>query len=241
MKVEDKETAAALTDWFEGREGAAEALERLAGTTENPAVFHALRLIEQEKSGWDYAKVMGYVEKFDALVDKTGEAYADIVPLAEKYAGEGSVAAKLLLADMTQLGLGVAKDEAKAGEMFAALATGGNLYAQFVAVQLHLAGQKYAGAVSRNGGTILEGNAGELFKLGTKYEYGKGVEQNYEKAALYYYDAAVQGHARSQCNLGWFYENGFGVEKNLQTAKEWYEKAAAQGNDTAKRALKRLK
>ena len=72
------------------------------------------------------------------------------------------------------------------------------------------------------------------------YEIGRGVEQDYNKAAGWYSKAADQGNAIAQHNLGLMYEKGIGVKKDVDKAAEWYRKAAGQGNEKAKEGLKRL-
>ena len=50
-----------------------------------------------------------------------------------------------------------------------------------------------------------EGDACAQNNLGLMYQYGRGVEQSYEKAAGWYLKAAEQGYADAQCNLGYMY------------------------------------
>ena len=75
-----------------------------------------------------------------------------------------------------------------------------------------------------------EGDACAQNNLGLMYQYGRGVEQSYEKAAGWYLKAAEQGDADAQCNLGFMYELGDGVEQSYEKAAEWYRKAAEQGD-----------
>ena len=74
-----------------------------------------------------------------------------------------------------------------------------------------------------------EGDACAQNNLGFMYEYGRGVEQSYEKAAGWVLKAADQGYADAQYHLGYMYENGFGVEESDEEAAEWFLKAAEQG------------
>ena len=73
------------------------------------------------------------------------------------------------------------------------------------------------------------GNADAQDYLGIMYANGRGVPQDYAKAAEWYRKAADQGYANAQCNLGFMYDNGCGVPQNCKTAVEWYQKAADQG------------
>ncbi|MEZ8021390.1 DUF2971 domain-containing protein [Vibrio splendidus] len=64
-----------------------------------------------------------------------------------------------------------------------------------------------------------------LFNTALKYEFGKGVEQSFEKAIEYYLAAAELGHSDAMFNLAISYERGEGVEKSLEKAIEYYKKA----------------
>ena len=72
--------------------------------------------------------------------------------------------------------------------------------------------------------------ATEQNERGNRYYYGRGVAQDYSKAAECYRNAAAQGNVSAQDNLGWMYENGLGVKKNYVEALQWYSKAAERGS-----------
>ena len=65
------------------------------------------------------------------------------------------------------------------------------------------------------------------------FEEGRGVEQDFAKAAKWYTRAAQLGHELAQYQIGNMYELGLGVVQNYTTAKIWYEKAAEQGHENA--------
>jgi uncharacterized protein len=69
--------------------------------------------------------------------------------------------------------------------------------------------------------------------LGILYEAGRGVDQDYEKAAFWYRKAAEQGDAQGQNHLGLVYAAGRGVELDHEKAAGWYRKAADQGLSVA--------
>jgi len=69
--------------------------------------------------------------------------------------------------------------------------------------------------------------------LGFVYTKGRGVPQDFQKAAHWYRKSARQGFALGQVNLGWLYATGKGVEQNYTDAAKWYEKAALQGDSNA--------
>lgn len=67
------------------------------------------------------------------------------------------------------------------------------------------------------------------YRLGTMYEFGRGVERQYSEAAKYYLMAARQGHAKSHFRLGLMYFNGYHFEKDYAQAKREFEIASKLG------------
>lgn len=66
--------------------------------------------------------------------------------------------------------------------------------------------------------------------LGSMYEGGEGVAQNFEEAARWYRLAAEQGNANALMNLGRAYGTGRGLAQNDQEAARLYRLAAGQGD-----------
>lgn len=66
--------------------------------------------------------------------------------------------------------------------------------------------------------------------LGTFYELGCGVQQNYEKAIQYYELAAENGVEIAYLNIGAFYQAGIGVPRDEQKAVEYFQYGANSGN-----------
>ena len=73
------------------------------------------------------------------------------------------------------------------------------------------------------------GDAKAQFSLGHAYDFGKGIQQDYEKAAEWYARSAEQGYAKAQYNLGCMYHYGDGVKQDYEKAVEWYTKSAEPG------------
>ena len=73
------------------------------------------------------------------------------------------------------------------------------------------------------------GDANAQFNIGSMYENGLGVKQDYAEAAKWYRKAAERGEARAQYNLGIMNQNGWGVPQDPTEAVKWYRKAAMQG------------
>ncbi|MCH7501081.1 MAG: sel1 repeat family protein, partial [Nitrospinae bacterium] len=66
------------------------------------------------------------------------------------------------------------------------------------------------------------------YNVGSMYELGEGVLQNYEKAAEWYQKAADQGHGLAQNYLGALYHQGKGMPQDFVKAHMWYNLAAAK-------------
>ena len=67
------------------------------------------------------------------------------------------------------------------------------------------------------------------FVLGDLYYEGKGVKQNYQKAAQLYQKSCDGWDSEGCYNLGVLYENGYGVKKDNAIAKKYYGKACDLG------------
>lgn len=78
-----------------------------------------------------------------------------------------------------------------------------------------------------------QGLANAQSVLGSMYEKGEGVPQNYEKAFELRQKAFEQGHIYAACNLGRMYEEGYGVQQNYEKAAELYQKGVELGHDKA--------
>jgi len=69
--------------------------------------------------------------------------------------------------------------------------------------------------------------------LGSKYKFGTGVEQSYEKAIEYYTLAIQNGNPNAMNQLADMYYFGKGVTKSIEKAIELYAQAANQGHASA--------
>jgi len=73
--------------------------------------------------------------------------------------------------------------------------------------------------------------------LGSMYDYGLGVPQDYIEAEHWYRLAAEQGNATAQNNLGSLFDYGLGVTQDFNEAAKWYRRAADQGSVAAQHNL----
>jgi TPR repeat protein len=78
-----------------------------------------------------------------------------------------------------------------------------------------------------------QGGDAAQFNLGSMYDNGQGVIQDYKAAVKWYTLAAEQGYSRAQFNLGSMYENGQGVFQNYTRAHMWYNISASLGLEDA--------
>ncbi len=80
----------------------------------------------------------------------------------------------------------------------------------------------------------FEGVAEAQHDLAAIYTAGHGgVDVNYERAALWFRESAVNGVGNARYNLGVLYHQGLGVEENINTAVNWYRAAADMGHPEA--------
>ena len=71
-------------------------------------------------------------------------------------------------------------------------------------------------------------------KLGAAYLAGRGVSQDYTKAAYWYERAANAGDPLAQNEIGYLYQAGIGVQRDPARAVQWYQRAADGGYLEAK-------
>ncbi len=74
------------------------------------------------------------------------------------------------------------------------------------------------------------GDPSAAFEVGARLAEGKGTQQNFPEAIVWYQKSASQGFAQSQYRLGTLYERGLGVKADLARAQMWYQRAAEQGH-----------
>ena len=74
-----------------------------------------------------------------------------------------------------------------------------------------------------------QGNAKAQFNVGSIYDIGKGVQQDFVEAIKWYKRSAEQGNAKAQYNLALMYELGKGVSQDFSKAAIWYRRSAEQG------------
>ncbi|KAL7528449.1 hypothetical protein ACHAXR_002453 [Thalassiosira sp. AJA248-18] len=87
---------------------------------------------------------------------------------------------------------------------------------------------------------IEVGDAMAIYTLGCRYQCGKGVPKDTDKALDLWHRAAKLGCVESHSNVGSVYFNGEGVEKDFKKAKYHWEMGAMGGHVTARHYLGRV-
>lgn len=77
------------------------------------------------------------------------------------------------------------------------------------------------------------GDASAMLSLGTLYDTGHGLPQDFAKALSWYQRAAEAGNAAAMFNVGAMYDNGRGTNVDRAEAIKWYAMAANKGNGRA--------
>lgn len=78
-----------------------------------------------------------------------------------------------------------------------------------------------------------QGHEKAMHVLGTLYEEGIGVAEDFKLAAQWHETAAEKGLAEAQLSLALLYDQGKGVEQDASIAAEWAMKSASQGHAPA--------
>lgn len=93
--------------------------------------------------------------------------------------------------------------------------------------------------------TILEaaialGDIEAMTGLGLMYFEGRGVQQDYARAAELLLTPAEAGDPHAQNALGQLFERGLGLPQSNELALKWYRLSAEQGHPKAIKAVRRL-
>lgn len=81
--------------------------------------------------------------------------------------------------------------------------------------------------------TAGNGDASAMAALGTLYDTGHGVPQDFTQALRWYLQAAKAGNVRGMFNTGAMYDNGRGTPADRIEALRWYASAAERGHGRA--------
>lgn len=160
-------------------------------------------------------------------------------------ASEGLVEAQLRLARLILVDTWSDKGPAEAAEWLQQASDSGNPDAAFQLALMSLEGWNESPpdmeeAVRLFRAAANEGHVQAQNNLGSMYENGEGVAQDYQQARQWYEKAAAEGESYAVNNLGALYAKGLGVEQDLATAIEMFIESAGKGNALARRNLDAL-
>ena len=153
--------------------------------------------------------------------------------------------AQFQLARMYQDGEAIARDEAKAQDLYAAALTGFLLQEQetpSASVEYKIAGfydrgngaePDAAQAYSWYMKAAEAGHPHAAYKAAKCYFEGTGTEQNFESAEKWFIRAAEGGDSYAMYALGKMYRDGTGVETNFSTSYDYFLAAAELGHEFA--------
>ena len=74
-----------------------------------------------------------------------------------------------------------------------------------------------------------QGHPDAQYNIGTMYQDGRGLAQDYVQALTWYRRAAEKGFATAQNMIGVMYSNSLGVGQDHREALKWFRLAAEQG------------
>lgn len=138
-------------------------------------------------------------------------------------------------------GLGVAKNPARAIELYRKAAKSGNAAAQNSLGLLYYQGrgapQDYVEAAGWFRKAAELGNPLAQYNLASMYRDAFGVARDMPEAMRWFRKSAEQGDADAQESLGRIYFDGLGAAQDYAEAMRWFRKAAEQGNAQAQFAL----
>lgn len=185
-----------------------------------------------ERLGWMHQKGMGVSRDYDAAI-----------LWYKKAIEKGNVPALRHLGWMYQEGLGVEADPEKALELYLKGAGFKDTQAMYMATELL---DKRSDESSQRllfqllDAAAEDGHPLAQRSLAMRYEEGRGIERDYEKARNLYQMSADNGDNIAQYRLGRMHENGYGVDASAEQAFVWYSLSASQGNVLAQWSLGRL-
>jgi TPR repeat protein len=166
---------------------------------------------------------------------------AEAIAAWRKAADKGSTSAMVELGVLYGTGVGVARDEAQARQLFERAAAAGNPRG---VSNLAALGGGAAADPARSRELLAKAadtNAEAQYQLGMLLAEGTGGEKDDVRARALFEKAAAQNHPAALERMGAFAQEGRGGPKDSDAAKSYYERAAALGDQDAKKALERLR
>lgn len=172
-------------------------------------------------------------------IKRYDQAFAEFTYLAD----EGDATAAYYLGKMYANGYGVEKNEQMAAEYYQKAEQAYNIDAAYELAEILLADaeegeeERFANGINYLKRAAYAGQADALYELGTFYEKGKGVPQDYKSAFGFYLMGALKGHMKAQYRVSRLYLAGRGVPQDFENGAKWLSRSARQGYVVAQKDL----
>ncbi|GAN10533.1 TPR repeat protein [Mucor ambiguus] len=206
------------------------------------------------------AGTLGHVEAQCKVGDLYKEGYSTpqnyglAIEWYTKAAANGSTAAMLNLGIMSEEGLGrLFKDytgayvyylQAAEREDAEAIYRLGRLYHTGMGVLTDLVrARTYYERAAKQGHVLSSYNAGCMYQFGlgdATTSLFTAPKIDYNKALIYYMQAAKEDYPDALCNVGYLYEKGHGVKLSFEQALHYYQRGAEKGSHQAHQNLGEL-
>jgi hypothetical protein len=134
-------------------------------------------------------------------------------------------------------GDGVPQDQAEAIRWIRKAADGKELEVQNDTEGFYKSIHSSPWALSRPGRIAEQGYPVAQNHLGSIYDLGTGVEQDFSEAFKWYRKAAQQGYAKAERNLANLYQTGHGIAQDSAEALKWFRRAAKHGDSQSQNYL----
>jgi TPR repeat protein/serine/threonine protein kinase len=202
-----------------------------------PAVAPAGQDAKPEFGGSPAAAVPGPTAKADFRTALERKDFDAAFTLAGPLAESGDRDAQFGLGWLYDRGLGVGRDEEKAGAWYQKAAEKGHVLAQLNLGSMYEYGagvpQSYEQAFKWYKQAADQDDPDAQNHVGVAYARGQGVERDDTAAVLWYEKAAKHGFAKAQKNLGDMYATNRGVQRDDREALRLYYQAAEQRHPDA--------
>lgn len=201
---------------------AVEVLDSAAVTNKFPNEQYVAWVDELAVVDDEYPNDMERLEKYQGLLDDSGNPYAPIL-LASTIVNVKNQSRDV---DIFEEWLDSFGFDKKSVDSLEALAESGNSNAMFLLGVYYYQIQRYDRSKNWLEQAANNEHAGAMNQLAWIYREGLGVSVNLNQAVIWHNYSADAGYPRAMTNLAYLYSIGQGVDKDLYASARWYERAA---------------
>ena len=170
-----------------------------------------------------------YAQKKIAEAAFSNKDYAQAAIWYAKAADQGDADALDWMGVLYRDGKGVAIDKQREQDYFEKAALQGLAEAQNHLAVFHEKNHAYDQALAWYSEAALQSESSALFSLGTFFEKGLGVAQDYQRAALFYKKSSELGDTSAEISLAYLEEKGLLGQANVPEALKCYLAHAENG------------